>query len=60
MKTTVNLESKDTRAIIAKFFNIPIENVIPTRYSFSIVGLTEHEIALKLNGGESNENSAGR
>ena len=33
MKTTVQLENKDVREIIAKFLHIPVENVIPNRYT---------------------------
>lgn len=44
MKTTVQLESKDVREIIAKFLGIPIEDVIPNRYSFSIANKSAKEI----------------
>ena len=44
MKTTVQLESKDVREIIAKFLGIPIEDVIPNRYSFSIANKSAEEI----------------
>lgn len=50
MKTTVQLDSKDVRAIIAKFFGIPIENVIPNRYSFSIANMSAEEIEKKIKG----------
>ena len=48
MKTTVQLESKDVRLIIARFLGIPIEDVIPNRYSFSIAGLSAEEIEKRL------------
>ena len=48
MKTTVQLESKDVREIIAKVLTIPIENVIPGRYSFSIDGLSAEEIEKRI------------
>jgi len=49
MKTTVQLESKDVRLIIAKFFGIPVEDVIPNRYSFSIANMTADEIVKRIN-----------
>jgi len=48
MKTVVNLETKDVRIIIAKFFGIPVESVIPNRYSFSIEGLSAEAIAERI------------
>ena len=50
MKQTVSLESKDVRQIIARFLGIPIENVVPNRYSFSIVGMDASAIAAKIYG----------
>ena len=44
MKTTVQLENKEVREIIARFLDIPLESVIPNRYNFSIVGMTAEEI----------------
>ena len=51
MKTTVQLESKDVREIIAKYLQISIENVIPNRYSFSIAGLSAEEIEKRIKAG---------
>lgn len=48
MKTTVTLEPKDVRIIIARFLGIPIEDVIPQRYGFSVAGVPQEEIAWKL------------
>ena len=48
MKTTIQLESKDVRAIIARFLGISIENVIPNRYNFSVVGMSAEEIEKKI------------
>lgn len=48
MKTMVSLETKDVRAIIASFLGIPIESVIPNRYSFSVVGVSVDEIKNKM------------
>ena len=48
MKATVQLESKDIRAIIAKFLEIPEEQVIPMRYNFAIEGMTAEEIEQKI------------
>lgn len=50
MKTTVQLESKDVREIISSFLGIPIEDVIPNRYNFSIAGMSAEEIAKKIQG----------
>ena len=48
MKTTIQLESKDIREIIAKFLEIPIENVIPNRYNFSVMNMSAEEIEKKI------------
>lgn len=48
MKTTVQLESKDVRQIIAKFLDIPIEDVIPQRYGFAIAGKSAEEIQIRI------------
>lgn len=50
MKTTVQLESKDVRAIIARCLHIPIEAVIPNRYNFSVSGMTAEEIEKRIKG----------
>ena len=49
MKTAVQLESKDIRLIIARFLDVPEENVIPQRYGFSVVGMTAGEIEGRIN-----------
>lgn len=48
MKTTVQLESKDVRKMIAKFLGITEEQVIPNRYNFSVTGLSAEEIEKKI------------
>lgn len=48
MKTTVTLESKDVREIIAKFLGIKIEDVIPQRYSFTGANMSADEIEKKI------------
>ena len=48
MKTTVQLESKDVRTIIARFLGISEEQVIPMRYNFAIEGMTAEEIEQKM------------
>ena len=48
MKTTVQLESKDVREIIARFLGVPLENVIPQRYNFAIADMSAEEIAKKI------------
>lgn len=50
MKTTVNLENKDVREIIAKFLGIRLEDVIPNRYSFGIANMNAQEIERRIYG----------
>jgi len=50
MKTTVNLENKDVREIIAKFLGIKVEQVIPQRYTFGIEGMSASEIERRIYG----------
>lgn len=50
VKTTVQLESKDVREIIAKFLCIPTEDVIPNRYNFGIANMSAEEIERKIKG----------
>lgn len=49
MKTQITLDSKEVRAIIAKFLDIKEEQVIPMRYNFAVEGITAEQIAEKLN-----------
>ena len=49
MKTTVQLDSKDMRQIIANALNVPLEDVIPNRYNFSIANLSAEEIERRIN-----------
>lgn len=51
MKTTVTLEGKDVRAIIARFLGVPEEKVIPLRYNFSVEGMTAEEIERRIKQG---------
>lgn len=48
MKSTVTLESKDIRKIIALFLDISEDNVIPLRYNFSIAGLNAEDIEKRI------------
>ena len=48
MKTTVTLESKDVREIIANYLGIRIEDVIPNRYGFSVANMPANVIAEKI------------
>ena len=48
MKTTVQLESKDVKAIIARYLGIPEEQVIPMRYNFAIEGMSAEDIQAKI------------
>lgn len=50
MKETVTLEAKDVRAIIARYLNIPEENVIALRYNFAVSGISAAEIERRLSG----------
>ena len=50
MKTTVQLESKDVRQIIATFLGVSIEDIIPNRYNFSVAGMTAEEIERRIKG----------
>lgn len=49
MKTTIILDTKEVRTIIAKYLGIPLEQVEQTRYSFAVAGLSESEILSKIN-----------
>lgn len=48
MKTTVTLEAKEVRAIIAEFLGIKEEQVISLRYNFAVEGMTVEEIEERL------------
>lgn len=48
MKTTVQLETKDVREMISRFLQIPAEDVIPNRYSFSIANMEAAEIEKRI------------
>lgn len=48
MKPTVQLDGKDVRLIISKFLGIPLDDVIPQRYSYSIVGMSAEEIEKRI------------
>lgn len=50
MKTTVTLESKDVREIIAKFLGIKLEDVIPNRYSYCVANMSAEDIEKKIHG----------
>ena len=54
MKATVSLETKDVRQIISNYLNIPLENVVPNRYSFSIIGMDASAIAARIYSSSSN------
>jgi len=48
MRATIELDSKDVRMIIALFLGIPVADVIPNRFNYSVAGMTAEEIAQKL------------
>lgn len=50
MKTTVQLESKDVRTILAKFLGIKVDDIIPNRYSFSVANMSAEDIERKIKG----------
>ena len=52
MKTTVQLESKDVRTILAKFLGVKVDEIIPNRYSFSVANMSAEEIEKKIKGDE--------
>ena len=47
-QTTVQLESKEIRRIIAEYFDIDIEKVISTKYNFAITGVPLEELERKM------------
>lgn len=49
MKSTVQLDNKEIKTIIAKFLGIPEDQVIPMRYNFSVEGMSVEEIQAKIN-----------
>lgn len=48
MKSTVTLEAKEVRTIIAQFLGIKEEQVVSLRYNFAVEGMTAEEIAAKI------------
>lgn len=48
MKVTIQLDTKEVRKIIAKYLEIPEEDVIPNRYSFSVANINYEELKEKL------------
>lgn len=48
MKTTVTLENKDVREIIARFLGVKLEDVIPNRYSFGVTNMPADEIERRI------------
>ena len=50
MKQSVMLDAKDIKTIIARYLGVSEENVIQSRYSFSVIGVTSEEINQKLEG----------
>ncbi len=48
MKQVIELDTKEIRKIIAKFFEIKETDVTPNRYSYSVTGVSADEIQKKL------------
>ena len=46
--TTVTLEGKEVRAILAKALEIPVADVKPLRYNFAIEGHSAEEMEAKI------------
>ena len=46
--TTVTLDGKEVRAILAKALDLPISDIKPLRYNFAIEGHAADEIAAKI------------
>ena len=44
----VTLNGNDVRQIIAMFLGVPVEAIIPMKYSYIINGMTADEIRAKL------------
>lgn len=44
----VTLNGSDVRLIIAKFLGIPVEAVLPMKYSFVVQGMSAEEIGARL------------
>lgn len=44
MKSGVILDSDELRAIIAWFFEVPLENVIRTKYSYTVIDAKAEKI----------------
>ena len=58
-KTTVNLETKDLRKILALFLNVREEQIIPNRYSFGVEGLSAEAISAKITQAEGKPREGG-
>lgn len=50
MKATVQLDGKDIRRMIAVFFGVSEDDITPSKYSWSVGGITEAEAEKKLYG----------
>lgn len=50
MTEVITLDSKDVKKILAKFFGIDEKQVIPSRYSWSIGGMSASDVEKKING----------
>ena len=48
MKTQITLDSKESKALIAKALGIEESHVVPLRYNFAVEGYTEAEVKQML------------
>lgn len=55
MRSSVELDNKDVRQIIAAYLEIPVEDVIPNRYTFSVVNISQEEIQKKMKRSDDDE-----
>lgn len=51
MKSGVILQNTDIKTILAKLFNVSEDEVIPTKYSWMIMGISEDEVKKALEKG---------
>ena len=50
MKSTVTLETKDVRTVIAKFLGVRVEDVVSGRYTYSVMNISADTVATKIYG----------
>lgn len=48
MRTTVNLDLKDLREILAFVLGIPVQDITQSRYSLGVIGMDADEIERRI------------